>query len=84
MRPLDVLFVFILLMTTIFLVSLWVVDISLAGLMTNRPLVSIINIDTDPNFSYHAGLMVATIDFLVIVSVLFFSQSKNYSKTKNL
>lgn len=66
----DALFCFTILMC--FIVSLWIVDISLAGIICNRSLVSILGVDVDPNFSYHAGLMLATICFFLILSYLFY------------
>ena len=69
-------FLFVILLTVVFIVSLWVIDISLAGLIVNRPLVSILGIDVDPNFSYHTGLLVATICFLLMVTLFFFFKFK--------
>jgi hypothetical protein len=75
---LDFLFVFFL--TIVFMVSMWMVDISLAGLLTNRPLVSILNIDVDPNFTYHAGIMLGSLCFFVVVSLLFYFKFDSYRK----
>ena len=75
-------FVFLLALSFAFTVSLWMIDISHAGMVCNRPLVGILGIDIDPNFAYHLGLLIATLCFFLAITFLFYLKFKK-STDKN-
>jgi len=81
MKDIFIDYLFTITILTFFIISLWMIDISVSALIVNRPLIGILNIDVDPNVSYHAGLLVATICFLLVVTFLFYIKLSNFKNT---
>jgi hypothetical protein len=76
-------FMFCILSTIGFVVGLWMIDISNSGLLLYRNVVNIWGVDVDPNISYHAGFIVSTSCFIMIIGYLFLTRIQTFMHKKN-
>ena len=59
-----------LLLTGVFFLSLWIVDMSASAMILNRNLDNIYMKNIDANTSYHAGLIISMFSFMITLSLL--------------
>lgn len=76
-KDLMVDFMFLTVLIIIFEVSLWMIDISHAGIIAKMPLINLIGL-TDPHITYHLGFMLVTISFYFIICLLFYGRFINF------
>ncbi len=67
-------FLFCMFLITIFVLSLWLIDISASALTVGGSVTNIFGVRTDPNFTYHLGFVMAIISFIILISFLFYAR----------
>lgn len=72
-------FLFVLVLIFVFMVSLWLIDISVCGILNNVMLKGMF-FEANPYFTYHVGLALATISFILLLIYLFYVKFEEFRK----